>query len=108
MTNDIDGSPASDCSFAPGNEAMAVVIRVCEITFAVDSWLFSGVERAMDFCHEKFRMPHGEWEPYLIRSDAGSKLKLNGEPVVYCGWQSRIDETERLLIHSDIIMLQVK
>ena len=95
----------SESLFAVGPEAFAVVVRVCEITHGVETWLLSGVEAAMDFCHARFRVPHSEWEVYLIRYDPRSKLKLNGEGVVYYGWQVRLDETERLLIHMDRMMV---
>jgi hypothetical protein len=47
----------------------------------------------------RWDLPEDEWEPYLVASDHGSALKLNGEGVRYCGWKQELDEGEEFHIH---------
>ena len=87
-------SAASGCSFSTGNEALSVLVRQCIVTNAVDTFLLGGVEVAMDFVMDKWRIPHKDWERYLFRDT----------DQICVGWKCWKDETELLMIHSECII----
>jgi hypothetical protein len=92
MTKDVDGSAASDCSFAVGNEAVFVFVRQCHITHAMETKVFSGLETAMDWCYQQWKIPHREWTKYLYTDG------------VAVGWTCWMTESDLLLIHRECIV----
>jgi hypothetical protein len=78
---------------------LAVMVRACMVTNAVDTMLFGDVEAAKAYCHVRWKIPPTDWDAYLVASDPQSTMKLNGEGVRYCGWKYDKDETETIHIH---------
>lgn len=98
-----EGSVASHCSVALhvkfDREFYAVMVRLCEVTGAVDTMLFPDVEMAKAYCRVRWSIPEDDWNAYLVASDPKCTMKLNGDRVRYCGWKHRIDKWETLHIH---------
>lgn len=89
-----------------GRGRLAVVIRACEVTGAVDTILFEDVEAAQLYCRCRWNIPLDSWEPYLVAQDPASTMKLNGEGVQYCGWKHHRDETETIHIHLQRLVVE--
>jgi hypothetical protein len=80
------------------DETFAVLVRSCRITHAIDTMLFGDKDMAMQYCLARWKIPIDAWEGHLVCPDKNSPIRLNGEPVCYCGWNYDLDETETLYI----------
>lgn len=87
-------------------DIFAVMVHSDECTGAIETMLFPDVEMAKSFCYVQFNIPENEWDSYLVASDPNSNLKLNGEPVRYCGWRHEMDEGEALHIHLEKMVVE--
>jgi hypothetical protein len=80
-------------------EWYAVLVRSCDISSAVSTMLFSDVESAQVYCRVVYEVAENTWDPYMVRRDPGSPLKLNSEGVAYCGWRYELEDGTVLHIH---------
>lgn len=89
-----------------GGDPFAVLVRFCEVSAAVDTLVFPGVDVAKKYCEVKWGIAFDKWEANLVTEDPSSSLKLNGMPVSYVGWQVDLDEYEKLSIHLERIVVE--
>jgi len=78
--------------FKANREAVFVLVRQCQITHAMEAKVFTGLETAMDWCFEQWKIPHREWVNYQY--EAG----------VVVGWTCWMTESDLLVIHRELVL----
>ncbi len=76
-----------------GNE-VAVLVRSCNVTGAIDTTVFETSDAAKIYCETQFCVPRESWYAYEIERCEKSPVKLNGEPVRFTGWKKELADSD--------------
>ena len=73
---------------------VAVLVRSCNVSGAIDTKVFSSVESAKFHCENEFNVPSFDWYGYEVEYVENSEIKLNGKPVRYTGWKKELADSD--------------